>query len=143
MIQECFKSKGAMISFLKTCLNINILIPENTDTSSNCPEVFPIRGDGDVLCGDRLWSPQSEPGRTSRPLPALESTGDRAWLCPSAGGGCCPVSLAHNRTSDSALDSRLLIQTFTGQLPQWHWRGCARKEHMTIHHDALAFKRDL
>lgn len=117
MVWESVKLKGAIISFLKTCLNINILILENSKTYSNCPDVFTTQGHRDVLWGDLLWICSLSLVVAAGVFEPTEAqvTGTGCARVPVEEATQFPGLCLFNPVSDSALDFRLLIQTFAGQ----------------------------
>lgn len=136
MVWEFFKSKSATISFLKTCLNHNILIPENSEAYLKLFwSLHYSRGQGHWPRG-LVWHLRSEPGSSSRCLQPLEA--QETGLVMSQCWWRMLPSFSH--IPDSVVASVLLIQTFTGQLPQWHLTGCACKQDTAIDQDAFALK---
>lgn len=92
MVWESFKSIGA-IGFLKTCLDTNILIPENCETYLSCSEVFTTHGDKDIQHGDLLCTCNLSLA-LSADVPSLRKLRREKLVMPQCCGGCCPASLA-------------------------------------------------
>ena len=142
MVWESFESKGAILSFLKTCWNINILIPESNKKgkNSNCPGLYDP-WDRDNLCGDLPWSRQSEPGNATGVLEPVEAQCQgltvpkcQQRMLPGFAGAISPaIPLLLRQTSGR------WFRLSQGSFPNGIREAVRANSTTTIDHDALRF----